>query len=133
LAWLGLFGAASSVLLVARWLRPDPRGFGTHTQLGLPPCGFFALTGVPCPACGLTTSFAHLMHGELALALHANPLGVVFFALTLASLPVAMWAGVRALPLAPLMQRWHARRFAAGLAIVALFNWLIRITALLHG
>src|SRR3954469_25060403 len=33
-------------------------GMGTHTQLCLPECNFYRLTGVPCPACGMTTSFA---------------------------------------------------------------------------
>ena len=34
---------------------------GTHQQLGLPPCNFVTLTGYPCPACGMTTSFALLV------------------------------------------------------------------------
>ena len=29
-----------AVLAIARWLEPDPKGFGTHMQLGLPACQF---------------------------------------------------------------------------------------------
>ena len=36
-----------AVLAVARRLEPDPRGFGTHEQLGLSPCAFRATTGRP--------------------------------------------------------------------------------------
>ena len=53
-------------------LEPDPRGFGTHQSLGLPPCTFRALFGIPCPSCGMTTSFSHFMHGNLWQAFRAN-------------------------------------------------------------
>ncbi|MEJ2421337.1 MAG: hypothetical protein P8018_06370 [Acidobacteriota bacterium] len=35
-AWLGFL----AVMLLAHHLVPDPAGLGTHTELGLPPCGF---------------------------------------------------------------------------------------------
>ncbi len=49
---------AGTVLGVARWLTPDAAGFGTHRQLGLGACTFLVLTGLPCPMCGATTTFA---------------------------------------------------------------------------
>ena len=33
------------LLVLARKLEPDPRGFGTHTQLGLRPCAFLTADG----------------------------------------------------------------------------------------
>lgn len=73
-----------AVLVIARILQPDPRGVGTHQQLRLPPCTFQAMTGLPCPACGLTTSFAWLARGQLARATEANALGPpAFLALVL--------------------------------------------------
>jgi hypothetical protein len=67
--------ALTGVLVTARWLRPDPRGYGTHTQLGLLPCGFFYTTGYPCPSCGMTTAFAWAARGRFDRAWGANPAG----------------------------------------------------------
>ncbi len=57
---------------VAASVSPDPQGFGTHQQFGLPPCTLRMLTGVPCPSCGATTSFAHFVRGEWPSAIRAN-------------------------------------------------------------
>src|SRR5262245_53861942 len=59
----------------------------THRQLGLPPCTFFAVTGMPCPSCGMTTSFALLMHGDPAASLRANAVGTLLALLCLAAIP----------------------------------------------
>ncbi len=50
---------------------------------GLMPCPFNLLTGWPCPGCGLTHSFCHISHGDLASAWSANPFGFLFYALAL--------------------------------------------------
>lgn len=73
----GLAVALAAVLGVACWLRPDPRGMGTHEQLGLPPCTFHLFTDVPCPSCGMTTSFTALMHGRVGDSLRANAVGTI--------------------------------------------------------
>lgn len=79
IAWGALATACAGVLLLARTLTPSATGVGTHIQLGLPPCGFLALFQLPCPACGLTTAFAHLAHGAVAASLAAHPLGLPLF------------------------------------------------------
>ena len=66
-----------TALLLARWLPPDPRGWGTHEQLGLPPCTLLALTGKRCPACGMTTAWAHFTRGRMAEALQAHASGTL--------------------------------------------------------
>lgn len=40
-------------------------------------CPLRALTGVPCPFCGTTTSFKELFHLDVAGSLAANPIGVM--------------------------------------------------------
>lgn len=65
----------ASVLGVARWLEPDPRGYGTHTQLGLAPCLFAQVTGYRCPSCGMTTAFAWFVRGGFERSWRANPAG----------------------------------------------------------
>jgi hypothetical protein len=84
--------ALVAVFATAAWLRPydangDPRTMATHTQLGLPPCSMVALTGKPCPACGMTTAFSLLVHGDVAAALHANWAGVLLALFWLALIP----------------------------------------------
>ncbi len=121
------------MLIVARILVPNPIGHGTHTQLGLPPCLFLAWTGQPCPACGLTTAFAHMARGELAAALHANVLGVMLFATVIAFVPIGVWAGVRKLPLYATLARVRAARIVVVLAGVGIVQWCARLSAaLLH-
>jgi Protein of unknown function (DUF2752) len=77
---LGLALGLTLVFGIAIWLRPyDEQGLPlrmeTHRQLGLPPCSFYALTHYPCPACGMTTSFALLMHGDIVNSWRANWVG----------------------------------------------------------
>lgn len=69
---------------IGLYLTPNAQGHGTHQQLGLPPCTIHFLTGRPCPSCGLTTSVSAILHGQLALAWRANPLGFLIIAAALA-------------------------------------------------
>ena len=63
----------------------------THRQLGLPPCTFADVTGVPCPSCGMTTSFALLVRGDVANSLRANWVGTLLATFCLLFIP---WAAV---------------------------------------
>lgn len=81
---LGFAWMVLSPVGLARILEPSREGVGTHTQLGLPPCTFLYLTGIPCPFCGMTTSWTHAAHLDVFSAVRTQPMGVVLFALTLA-------------------------------------------------
>ncbi|MBI3408388.1 MAG: DUF2752 domain-containing protein [Planctomycetes bacterium] len=59
----------------------------THTQLGLPDCTFKSLTGLPCPSCGMTTSFAWLVRGNVWNSLRANFVGTLLALVALAYIP----------------------------------------------
>jgi hypothetical protein len=78
----GVAAVALAVLMTAAWLRPDPSEAGTHRQLGLPPCGFYMMTGLPCPTCGMTTSFAYAVRGQVVHAVHAQAAGLALAAAT---------------------------------------------------
>lgn len=80
--WMTLLGVLA-VLGIGFWLKPDPRGYGTHRQLGFPPCTTFLFTGRPCPTCGMTTSVSACLHGNWRLAWKANPMGIPFLLLVL--------------------------------------------------
>ncbi|MSQ90202.1 MAG: DUF2752 domain-containing protein [Phycisphaerales bacterium] len=66
---------AVALLAVAAWLDPDPSRMGTHTQLGIPSCTWPTMLGLPCPSCGMTTSFALAADGRIIDSLRAQPLG----------------------------------------------------------
>jgi hypothetical protein len=75
---LALCLAAPLALLgLGQALRPDPRGWGTHEQLGFRPCFPMARWNVPCPGCGVTTSLAYLARGELGSSVRTQPLGLL--------------------------------------------------------
>lgn len=77
LAWAAIATLCLAVLAVAIYLQPDARGYGTHERLGLPPCGFMITTGLPCPTCGMTSSFTFMMHGHPLRALIIQPAGAL--------------------------------------------------------
>jgi len=122
---VGLLG----LLILAGQLRPNPRGFGTHEQLGLPPCTFSLLAGVRCPACGMTTSWSLLTNGRPIEALENHVTGVLLAGLTLA-------VGMLALVVAVRGKRIDWYRYEVPIAVAAtilaglvLGEWLIRILA----
>jgi len=83
----------AGVFITAAFLHPYdetglPLSHGTHRQLGLPACTLLSATGVPCVSCGMTTSVALAIRGDLASAANANWAGMV---LTLLGLPAAAW------------------------------------------
>ena len=88
----------TAVLVTAAFIRPyeadgTPKTMSTHTQLGMQPCNMVVLTGKPCPACGMTTSFALLVHGDVANSARANWVGTLFCA---SLFVLAPWAAVSA-------------------------------------
>jgi len=115
------------LLGVAKQLEPDPRGFGTHTQLGLRPCAFAQLTGRLCPTCGMTTSFAWFMRGRVDRSWRANPAG---FLLALLTVPLIAWLVSSAVANEPV--GFHSLAgpvlsLLAGAVVLSLAFWLIRL------
>ena len=128
--WVAVLASAAAVLACARVLVPDRAGFGTHTQLGLPACAFRVWTHVPCPACGLTTAFAHMARLEITSAVRAHVLGVPLFAITLLAVPYAAFACARALPLGDAIEVLRLRQLAVMMSFAVLLCWIARVAAL---
>jgi Protein of unknown function (DUF2752) len=87
---VGALVSAFAVLAIAAWLKPSPSGYGTHMELGLPPCNFLRLTHWPCPTCGLTTCFAWAIRLQFRKAFLANPFGILAFFATVALIPTSI-------------------------------------------
>lgn len=69
-AWLLLLGLSAMFCVSLLW-RPSDNGIIL--------CPFRALTGYPCPGCGMTRAFSALAHGEPVRAVIYNPLSPVLF------------------------------------------------------
>jgi len=121
IAMVAIALAPLSLLLTAALLTPDARGHGTHEQLGLPPCTFYVIFHRPCPACGMTTSWAWLVRGEIGHALAANAGGTLLACLSLVG---AAWMLVSAL-----CGRWFGGR-PSQWAIVGIAVMVGLVTAL---
>ena len=115
-----------SLLVVAAWLPPDPRGYGTHQQLGLPPCSFQQLTGWRCPSCGMTTSWSHLVRGQIAASFRANSGGALLGLVCLVVAPWALMCGLRGRWLFKPPGPSVAMALALTVTGVTLADWLIR-------
>lgn len=125
-AWVTLLLGVLGVLTLSAVLEPSPSGHGTHTQLGLPPCGFFSVTGLRCPGCGLTTAFAHMVRLDIVEAVSANPLGVVLFVIMVATVPVSMAAVVRRRTIDDVLRRPFTGRLAAVVIVSAVLTVAVR-------
>jgi hypothetical protein len=125
LAALGL--VLVTLLITAACLTPSRRGMGTHQQLGLPPCSMVQILGLRCPACGMTTSWAYLLDGQVFSSLRANAGGTL---LGLTALMLAPWSLLTAL-----RGRWFwvAPRdevllvVSVTIAAVTVVDWVVRI------
>lgn len=120
-----------AVLLVAASLTPDPAGTGTHRQLGLPPCGMLAATGLPCATCGMTTAFSYTAHGELWSALVTQPAGATLAVLTAMAIPTLGYAVVTGAALGPLARALLRPRTALLLAVLVMAGWAYTLSVAL--
>src|SRR5262245_9921000 len=123
-----VLGALAFVFLAAYWLHPDPRGLGTHEQLFLPPCWFHWLTGIPCPSCGLTTSFAFLAKGDVWNGIRVHPLGPVLFLLAALGFVHAAVSLVRRRPSWTFFERPSAFWATMILMSALMITWAIKIS-----
>src|SRR5690349_4956098 len=84
---LGLVLIPTAVFAVALGLDPyrDGRVWleETHRQLGMPACSFRKLTDLPCPSCGMTSSFALFVRGDIVHSLEANAAGTLLATMAL--------------------------------------------------
>lgn len=123
----GAAAAAGVLLFIAAGLAPNGRHLGTHRQLGLPPCGFVTMTGLPCPTCGMTTAFAYTVHGQFVEAIRSQPVG---FLLATATAGLGIVAALAALTGRRPVVNWYRVNptslvwWVAGLAVA---SWAAKI------
>lgn len=122
-AGIGLLG----LLLAATMLQPSSLGHGTHRQLGLPPCTFWVLFGRPCPTCGMTTAWAHLVRGQWVGACRANFGGTLLGMLAMVATPWLLASAWRGAWFGGLPNRTVAAYISTTILLVMLIDWGIRL------
>jgi hypothetical protein len=121
-------GLLVGLLVTAALLEPSAAGMGTHRQLGLPPCTMVVLVGIRCPACGMTTSWARMVRGNVVGSARANSGGAMLALAALAGGPWLLASGLAG------RWVWGLPRenivLGIGLAIVAvtLVDWCLRLS-----
>jgi len=128
-----------AVFAVAVYLKPyeddgvTPLRMETHRQLGLPPCTFKTMTGLPCPSCGMTTSFALLVRGRLLSSLRANCVGTLLAAFCLVLIPWNIGSIVLGRPLFIVSLERALMWSIIGFLALMLLRWAIVLTMLHWG
>ena len=119
--------ALLGLLALAAVLKPCPLGHGTHQQLGLPPCTFWVLFGRPCPTCGMTTAWAHLVRGDWLSAFRANVGGTLLGILAIVAVPWLLGSARRGTWLAISPNGVTAACISTTILLVILIDWAIRL------
>jgi hypothetical protein len=120
-----------AVFTVAVWIKPyDEDGVvrETYGELGLPPCTFKYITGMPCPSCGMTHSFVFLVHGEVRnsfLSELSNPVGTLLASFCLALIPWNLASIALRRPLFIRSIEGALAKFIGVLMTVLLLRWFI--------
>jgi hypothetical protein len=122
-----------AVLMVAAMLPPDQHGVSTHTRLGLQPCEFLQRTGLPCPSCGMTTSFSLFAHGRLLSSLYVQPMGFALAIGAAGGFWIGLYIALTGRPALRLMRLIPARYYALPLMLFAIAAWGWKIFIHLKG
>jgi hypothetical protein len=132
LGWAVVFG-------VAAWLHPygadgQALRMETHRQLGLPPCTFYTMTGGwPCPSCGMTTSFALFVHGDVWNSLRANAVGTLLAAFGLLLIPWSVVCALHGRTYFVVSIERALLKIVAGFLILLLLRWALVVALLAMG
>ena len=118
-----------SLLLVAAYLQPNHAGVATHLGLGMQPCQWLVRTGLPCPACGMTTSFSWLVRGNLAASFYVQPMGATVALLDAAGFWLAGYAAVTGNPAYRLLERIPSKYYLIVLPAWAILAWVGKCTS----
>lgn len=125
-----IVGGLVAVFTIAVLLNPyNPDGTAkttaTHTgpPLNLPDCTFKTMTGLPCPSCGMTTSFSLLMHGDPLNSLRANWVGTGLAVFCLALIPWALASVWLRRPLGIVSLEKAMAVSVVSFLVVMLFRW----------
>ena len=127
-------GGCLTILLLAAYLPPSPSGMGTHQEgLGLPPCNFLRTTGLPCPSCGMTTSFSWFAKGNLLASAYVQPMGTILALLAAACVWGGFYIALTGRPAHRLLRMLPAGYTLIPLLLLGILAWGWKILIHLNG
>ncbi|MBW3589575.1 MAG: DUF2752 domain-containing protein [Actinobacteria bacterium] len=89
-------------------------------------CPLRALTGVPCPLCGMTTGTVAFLRGDLSGSLAAAPLSIAVVPATVAGIAIAVWNFIKGSK-----PRWASSRLRRAVVILLglalIFSWMFQL------
>ena len=130
LHWIVVAATLAALLgfgLLGTVVTPAPEGYGTHEQLGLPPCSSMERFGVPCPGCGVTTSVALAAHGHLLAAFRNQPFGLLVALAGALLVPWTLFGLLRGRDLGQGLERLATRPALISLAAAFLGAWIYKL------
>ena len=130
---LTISAACLTVMVVATLLIPSPTGMGTHTQLGLDQCYFALRTGIPCPSCGMTTSYSWLARGNFPASFYVQPMGAVLGLATIVTFWAALYIAATGRSIYRLIALGPTRYYVPTIVALAIAAWAWKIFIHLHG
>jgi len=130
--WLRILLVAAGIvpvmlLVTAACLQPSASGLGTHQQLGLPPCSMRVLVGIRCPSCGMTTSWSHMMRGQVLESFAANSGGALLAIAAALAGPWSIMSGLRGRWLGGVPNEWTFAGISIGVMVITLVDWGVRL------
>jgi len=130
---LGVALTCLAPLIVAAFLTPSPDGVGSHTELGLPRCQFLERTGLPCWSCGMTTSWAWFVRGNLLASLYVQPMGTVLATLAIGCFWSGLYIAATGRPVYRILRLFPGRYYFLPLFCFFILAWAWKIFIHLTG
>jgi hypothetical protein len=120
------------LIVLGVFVDPDPRGFGTHERLGLPPCKPMLWWNVPCPGCGVTTSVALAAHGRFWASIRNQPFGFIVAMAVPAFAAWCLWHALRGRDLNNALHSVRVGRWGFVLAGAMMLAWIYKVALVRH-
>ena len=119
--------ALLGLIVLGSVLEPDPRGVGTHEQLGMRACMTMDLWNVPCPGCGVTTSVTLASRGRFRDAFANQPFGLATFLIAVLFIGWAAVGHLRGRDLWRDLNAWNGRPWLVVLGVLAAVSWAYKL------
>jgi Protein of unknown function (DUF2752) len=127
--WTVLIGAAT--IIIAGWMSDvtldGTLALASDPSLKVPViCPVRRFLGISCPACGLTRSVTHLLHGRFADSLQTHRLGWLVFLAIAFQIPYRAWRLAGRSCWSWFDNPWTEDFLLVGFLVLLCLNWLLQ-------